>query len=69
MKRKISEVESLFAAGHGGQIRGEFGAVSVPSTDGGGVHRAIWKARPSTSLLEEPPFDYEAYDSVVAGLV
>ena len=62
MKRKILEVESLFAAGYGGQIRGDFGAVSVPSIDEGGVHRATRKARPSPSLLEEPPFDYEVYD-------
>ena len=61
-KRKISEVEALFAAGHDGEIRGEFGAVPVPSTDGGGVDRATRKARPSGSLLEEPPFDYDAYD-------
>ena len=62
MKRKIPKVELLFAAGHGGQIRGEFGSVSMPSPDGGGVHRATRKARPSTSLLEEPLFDYEVYD-------
>ena len=34
----------------------------MPSTDGDGVHRATRKARPSGSLLEEPPFDYDVYD-------
>ena len=34
----------------------------MPSTDGGGVHRATRKGRPSGSLLEEPPLDYGVYD-------
>ena len=40
LKCKLTEVNSLFVAGHGGQICEELGTVPVPATGGGGIHRA-----------------------------
>jgi len=59
-KRKISEVQNLFAAGHGGQVRGELRP--IPSTELG-----LRAARPSNlkegTAFEEKPF--EEYCSLV----
>ena len=61
-RRKVSELQSLHTAGHGGQIRGEvFDAPSVANT----TNRA---ARPKCSLKEPSTFkseDFEQYCALV----
>ena len=62
LKRKISEVEQLFAAGHGGEIRGEFRAVPVTAIDGGGTTLRTQKARVRGESVEPTSFNQDAFD-------
>ena len=56
-KMRVSEVDSLYAAGHGGQIRGEF--KSAPKQP------AVREARSKSNLDESLSFDSEAFDEYV----
>jgi len=58
-RAKISEVGSLFAAGHGGKIRGEH--QPIPSVEEAALEAAARKARPKASL-KEAKFNQEAFD-------
>jgi len=59
-RARISETEKLFAGGHGGQIRGEI--QPVPSVEDATLERADREARPKGSLMEDDPFNQEAFD-------
>ena len=57
-KRRINELESLHAAGHGGQIRGEYGI--VPSAKEMELNRAARTSRPK-EFIPDSLFDEQAY--------
>ena len=60
MCARISEAELLVAAGHGGEIRGEYNP--LPSAEEAELERAGRKARPKGCLDEEQTFDDKAFD-------
>ena len=59
-RARISEAERLIAAGHGGEIRGEYR--SLPSGEEAALDPAAHEAHPKGSLKEEEYFDQKAFN-------
>ena len=59
---KITEVENLVSAGHGGQVRGEHGI--LPTIDESTLDPTTRSARP-TQFNADYSFDEKAYDEYV----